>query len=105
MHISFVTGGDLRRYVLEVRARFDPDSPDRKAEQLAKDIARHILDAHDTESQGERVLRDDNFAAPFFHRLYMNLVDKDNTLETKVEKLRKDYGAHRASFSLTPQAD
>jgi hypothetical protein len=98
-------GGDLRRYVLEVRARFDPDSPDGKAEQLAKDIARHILDVQAAETQGERVLRDKSFASLFFHRLYVNLVDMDNTLEKRVEKLRKKYGAHKASFSLTSQAD
>lgn len=104
-HPECLIGGDLRRYVLEVRARFEPSSPNGKAEQLAKDIARSILDVHAADAPGEHVLRENSFASPFFHRLYMNLVDNDNTLETKVEKLREEYGAHSASFSLTPQAD
>jgi hypothetical protein len=95
----------MRKYVLEVRAKFELGAPNKRAEQLAKDIARSILDVQDPEGQGEQVQRENSYASPLFHRLYMNLVDKDNSLETKVEKLRKDYSPHRASFSLTPQTD
>jgi hypothetical protein len=97
--------GDLKRYVLEVKARFDPSSPGRKADQLAKDIAFHLLDVRAAETQAERVLRDSASASPHFHRLNVDLVDEDNTLETKVERLRRDHGAHRASFRLTLQTD
>jgi hypothetical protein len=97
--------GGMRKYVLEVRAKFEHESPNGKAEQLAHDIAHHILDVHDPENHREQIICEDSFTSPLFHRLYMNLVDTDNTLETKVEKLRKDYSPHRASFSLTHQAD
>jgi hypothetical protein len=96
----------MRGYVLEVRAQFEQlGSPRRKAEQLAKDIAHRILDVYHPESDDEQVIRERSFASPLFHRLHTDLVDKDNTLEKKVEELREDYGLHRASFSLTPQAE
>ena len=80
-------------------------SPVRRADQLAKDITRRILDVYRPKSDEEQIIRENNFASPLFHRLYTNLVDMDNTLEKKVEELRKDYSPQRASFSLSPQTD
>jgi flagellar biosynthesis regulator FlaF len=96
----------MKRYSLEVKAKFEQGSlATRKTEQLAKDIARRILNVHHPESDDEQIIRESSFASPLFHRLYTDLVDEDNTLVKKVEELREDYSFHRASFSLTPQTD
>ena len=96
----------MRRYVLEVRAEFEFfGAPGRRADQLAKDIARRILDVYRPRSDEEQVIRENSFTSPLFHRLYTNLVDMDNTLEKKVAELRKDYSPQKALFNLTPQAD
>ncbi len=96
----------MRKYVLEVRAKFEPlNSPSGKAEQLAKDIAHRIISVYQPISDEEQIIRDNRYVSPLFHRLYINLVDNDNTLEKKVEELREAYRPHRAFFNLTPQAD
>ena len=99
-------GGGMKRYVLEVRAEFEFfGAPGRRASQLAKDITHRILDVYYLKSDEEQVICENTSASPLFHRLYTNLVDKDNTLAKKVEELRKDYSPQRASFSLSPQTD
>jgi len=96
----------MRKYSLEVKAEFEFfGAPGRRADQLAKDIARRILDVYRPKSDEEQVIRENSFASPLFHRLYTNLVDMDDTLEKKVDELRKDYSPQRASFSLSPQTD
>lgn len=90
-------------YILEVKAKFDAGSPNNKAEQLANDIVLRILNVYRNETHDEQIIRENRFSSPLFHRLYTNLVDKDNTLEKKVEELRKEYSPHSASFLLTPQ--
>jgi len=90
-------------YTLEVKAKFTEDSLKNDAEQLVRDIMEHILNVYRPKNQEEDIVREDRLTSTTFHRLYVNLVDKDDTLERKVDELKKKYFLHGASFRLTPQ--
>jgi hypothetical protein len=90
-------------YTLEVKAKFTEESLKNDAEQLVRDIVQCILNVYRLKSQEEDVIREDRLTSTTFHRLYVNLVDKDDTLEKKVDELKKKYFLQRASFRLTPQ--
>lgn len=89
-------------YTLEIKAKFAEDSLKSEAEQLVRDIVQSILKVHRKESQEEEIIRENRLTSTVFHRLYINLVDKDNTLEKKVDELRRKYSLHGALFILKP---
>jgi hypothetical protein len=96
-------GASTGVYTLEIKAKFTEDSLKHDAEQLLRDIDQTILDVYHSESQEEQIIRENRHTATTFHRLYLNLVDKNNTLAKKVDELKKKYSLHGALFSLTPQ--
>jgi hypothetical protein len=101
--LSLARGSEgVNCYDLEVKAKYVESSKE-DAENLAKDIAQHILSFYQHEIPKEELTHKNSFDSPFFHRLYTNLVDNDETLEKKVEELRKKYGLQRAMFHLTKQ--
>jgi hypothetical protein len=90
-------------YTLEVKARFTEASRKNDAEQLVRDIVQGILNVYRLTSQEEDMICQNRLTSTTFHRLYVNLVDKDDTLEKKVDELKKKYFLHGALFRLTPQ--
>jgi hypothetical protein len=90
-------------YTLEVKAKFAEAYLKSDAEQLVRDIVKGILNVYRSKGQEEDMICQNRLASTTFHRLYVNLVDKDDTLEEKVDELKKKYFLHGALFRLTPQ--
>jgi hypothetical protein len=92
----------LRRYNLEVKAQFAEESLKNEEQQLVKDIVQS-LSRYRSGSHEEEVIGPRRLSSPVFHRLYTNLVDKDDTLQERVNELGMKYRLHGAQFKLTPQ--
>jgi hypothetical protein len=91
----------MKCYELEVKAMHVEDSRE-EAEKLRKEIVEHISIYHREVQEGDLIPLN-HFRATVFHRLYINLVDKNESIEGKVEELRRKYSLQSVKFHLRKQ--
>jgi|WetSurMetagenome_2_1015567.scaffolds.fasta_scaffold405940_2 hypothetical protein len=89
-------------YELEVKAKHREDSGE-EAEELRREIVEHIISIYYHEVLEGDLIQLNRFRSTVFHRLYINLVDKEESIEGNVEELRKRYSLQGVKFHLRKQ--